>query len=165
MTHSHSRGSEPGPVAAGSLAEIEQERLGWNELVFLVGSLTPEERLVAGYYREPDWSVLDAMGHIGAWLAEAHLQLERIGVGTYEPREVDIDAINAQLLDAMRGQSWAVTWTQANAARTMLLLQWRALGDPSTDAGWWIRKAGPEHYAQHLPRLRDWVAELVERRP
>jgi hypothetical protein len=23
-----------------------------------------------------------------------------------------------------------------------------------------VRKAGPEHYAEHLPRLREWVKEL-----
>lgn len=165
MTSVDGADGEPGTMAADSLAAIERERQGWNELMFLVGSLTPEERLVVGYYRDPGWSVLDVVGHVGAWLAEAHLQLERIGAGTYEAREVDIDAINAQLLDAMRGQSWAVTWTQANAARTMLLTQLRALGDPSTDARWWIQKAGPEHYAQHLPRLRDWIAELLARRP
>jgi hypothetical protein len=34
------------------------------------------------------------------------------------------------------------------------------LNDPSQEATWWIAKAGPEHYAEHLPRLREWVAEL-----
>jgi len=24
----------------------------------------------------------------------------------------------------------------------------------------WIRKSGAEHYAEHLPRLREWVEEL-----
>ena len=28
------------------------------------------------------------------------------------------------------------------------------LPEPSPDAAWWIAKAGPEHYAQHVPRLR-----------
>jgi hypothetical protein len=106
---------------------------------------------------------VDVVGHVGAWLAEAHLQLERIVAGSYRPHEVDIDAINAQLLDAMHGQSWTVTWTQANAARTMLLLRWAALGQPDADARWWIHKAGPEHYAEHLPRLREWVTELAGR--
>jgi hypothetical protein len=26
----------------------------------------------------------------------------------------------------------------------------------------WIRKAGAEHYGEHLSRLRDWVAEQIE---
>ena len=28
------------------------------------------------------------------------------------------------------------------------------------DADRWVSKAGPEHYAEHLPRLREWVAEF-----
>ena len=35
--------------------------------------------------------------------------------------------------------------------------------DPPEEATWWIRKAGAEHYAEHLPRLREWVAELRSR--
>jgi hypothetical protein len=147
-----------------AIATLEQEHAGWHELLALINALGPEERLERGYYSDPDWSLVDVVGHIGAWLAEAHLQLERIAAGTYLAREIDIDAINAQLLDAMRGQSWSVAWTQANAARTMLLLRWAAIREPGPDARWWIRKAGPEHYDEHLPRLRDWVAELVARR-
>jgi len=30
----------------------------------------------------------------------------------------------------------------------------------SEDAAWWIEKAGPAHYAKHLPRLREWAEEL-----
>jgi len=146
------------------LATLDEEHLGWHELLALINDLTPEERLLQGYFTDPDWSVVDVVGHVGAWLAEAHLQLERIVAGSYRPHEVDIDAINAQLLDAMRGQSWTVTWTQANSARTMLLLRWAALVEPDADARWWIHKAGPEHYAEHLPRLRAWVTELAGRR-
>jgi len=25
-----------------------------------------------------------------------------------------------------------------------------------------VRKAGAEHYGEHLPRLRAWVAQLIE---
>jgi hypothetical protein len=146
------------------VATLDQEHRGWHELLALINALEPGERHVRGYYVDPDWSLVDVVGHIGAWLAEAGLQLERIAAGTYVPGEVDIDAINAQLLDAMRGQSWTVTWTQANAARTMLLLRWAEIGEPGPDARWWIHKGGPEHYDEHLPRLRDWVAELVGRR-
>ena len=32
------------------------------------------------------------------------------------------------------------------------------------EAAYWVRKAGPEHYAEHLPRLEAWVDE-VSRRP
>lgn len=145
-------------------AEIEAERAGWYELVDLVNRLTPRERLMPGYYRDPDWSVRDVAGHLGTWLAEAQIQLERIIVGTYGGHDVDIDSLNASFLEAMRDQPWEVAWVQANAGRSMMLLAWFELKTPSDEAAWWIRKAAAEHYAEHLERLREWVPELVARR-
>lgn len=146
------------------LAEIQAERAGWYELVELVRPLTDGERLEPGYYRDPDWSVRDAVGHIGTWLAEAHVQLERIAAGSYEGRDVDIDGLNATFLEAMRDQPWSVAWVQATAGRTMMLQDWYGLGEASAEAAWWIRKSAAEHYAEHLDRLRAWTGELVERR-
>jgi len=144
--------------------EIEAERRDWYELAGLVRSLTPAECLVPGYYRDPDWSVRDVAGHLGTWLAEAEVQLERITAGTYEGHDVDVDALNAAFLAAMCDQPWEVAWTQANAGRTMMLQAWYELREPADEAAWWVRKSGPEHYAEHLPRLRDWVAELIDQR-
>jgi hypothetical protein len=145
-------------------AEVESERAGWSELAHLVRSLTPAQCLVPGYYRDPDWSVRDLVVHIGTWLAEAEVQLERLRAGTYEGHDIDIDALNAQMLEAMRDQPWDVAWTQANAARTMMLQDWYALPDKDDEeAAWWVAKAGGEHYDEHLPRLREWVAEMKER--
>jgi hypothetical protein len=148
----------------GYATEIEAERRDWYELAALVRSLTPAECLVPGYYRDPDWSVRDVAGHLGTWLAEAEVQLERITAGTYEGHEVDIDALNAAFLAAMCDQPWEVAWTQANAGRTMMLQAWYELREPTDEAAWWVRKSGPEHYAEHLPRLRDWIGELIDQR-
>jgi hypothetical protein len=145
-------------------AEIEAEQRGWYELIALVRSLTPEECLEPGYRRDPDWTVRDVVAHLGCWLAEAETQLERIGAGTYEGHEVDVDALNASFLEAMSGQPWEVAWVQANAARTLLLQDWIALARPDDEAAWWIRKSGHDHYAEHLGRLREWVADLIARR-
>jgi hypothetical protein len=160
-------GSIPGPppVAHPYLAEIESERQGWYELLDLVRSLTPAECLEPGYYRDPDWTVRDLVAHLGTWLAEAQVQFVRISAGTYEGHEVDVDALNAELLDGMQGQPWAVAWLQARAARSRMLEEWYALGEPSGEAGWWIRKGAAEHFAEHLGRLREWTAELIARRP
>ena len=41
-----------------------------------------------------------------------------------------------------------------------MLQEWGALGEVTPDAERWIRKSGADHYAEHLPRLREWVAEI-----
>jgi hypothetical protein len=46
-----------------------------------------------------------------------------------------------------------------------MVQEWFALRDPTDEAAWWIRKSGGDHFAEHLDRLREWVAELVARRP
>jgi hypothetical protein len=146
------------------LAAIDAERHGWYELVRLVRSLTPQECLAPGYYRDPDWTVRDMVAHLGTWLAEAETQFERLHVGTYEGHAVDIDALNASFLAAMEGQPWHVAWVQANAGRTRMLETWSALAEPRDEADWWIRKSGADHYNEHLGRLREWTAELIARR-
>jgi hypothetical protein len=145
-------------------SDIEAERRGWYEMIGLVRVLTPEECLEPGYQEDPAWTVRDVVAHLGCWLAEAEVQLERMTAGTYEGHDIDVDALNVIFLDAMAGQPWDVAWVQANAARTILLQDWVALSEPSDEAAWWIRKSGYDHYAEHLDRLRDWVAELVARR-
>ena len=143
---------------------IEAERRSWYEIVALVRQLTPAECLVPGYYRDPDWSVRDLVGHLGTWCAEAASQFERLRAGTYQPHEVDIDALNALFLEALADQPWEVAWLQANAGRTRMVEAWSALREPSEEAEWWIRKCGTDHFAEHLDRLREWVPELVARR-
>ena len=144
--------------------EIAAERAGWYELVELVRALTPEECVEPGYYRDPDWTVRDLVAHLGTWLAEAQAQFERLTAGTYEGHDVDVDALNAALLEGMAGQPWSVAWLQANAGRTRMIEEWYGLHDPTDEAAWWIRKAASEHIAEHLDRLREWVTELHARR-
>jgi hypothetical protein len=154
----------PAPADHPHASEIEAERAGWYELVDLVRTLRPDECLEPGYYRDPDWTVRDLVAHVGTWLGEAQLQLERMSAGTYRGHDVDIDALNAELLAAMQGQPWEVAWIQANAARTRMLAVWFEFRERDAEAVWWIHKAGGEHYGEHLPRLRKWVPELVARR-
>lgn len=143
---------------------MDGERVGWYELVDLVRSLTPEECLVPGYYRVPDWSVRDVAAHLGAWLAEAEVQFERMIGGTYEGHDIDVDALNAEFHAALQDQPWEVAWIQANAGRTRMIQCWEELRAPTDEAAWWIRKSAVEHYSEHLGRLREWVAELISRR-
>jgi hypothetical protein len=152
------------PTGRPYAAELAAEREGWYEVERLIRSLTPAECLVPGYYRDPDWTVRDVVAHLGTWLAEAGQQLERMMAGTYRGHDIDIDGLNASFLAAMQGQPWEVAWPQASAARTRMLQAWGALPGPDDESAWWIHKAGPEHYAEHLGRLREWTAELITRR-
>lgn len=163
MSHSTTRLPEP-PSGHPYRADIEAERLGWYELVVLVRSLTADECLEPGYYSDPAWSVRDLVAHLGTWLAQAETQLERIRAGTYAGHDVDIDALNATMLEAMHDQPWEVAWVLANAGRTLMLQDWYALEERDDEAAWWVRKSGGAHYAEHVGRLREWVAELSERR-
>jgi hypothetical protein len=101
------------PVGHPFDAEIEAERAGWDELLELIHTLDPVEIARPGYYRDPDWSVVDLVAHLGMWLAEVGIQLERIRAGTYQWKDVDIDALNAEFLSGMHGQPWSVVLTQA----------------------------------------------------
>ena len=142
------------------LAEIELERERWEELIGLCRSLNLDERLAPGYYRDPDWSVKDMVAHIGTWLAEAEIQLFRIAAGTYVEEVLDVDALNDQFLNALRDHPWDVCWNQLLAARSQMIGAWTKLSVRTAAADAWVHKSGAAHYAEHLPRLREWVAEL-----
>jgi mycothiol maleylpyruvate isomerase-like protein len=136
----------------------EEARL-WAELYRLVDGL-PEERAGEPGYFEEGWSAKDLVAHIGSWLAEGGVCLERIRAGTYRAEEIDIDAMNATFVETMRNVPLPVVKSQAIAARSRMLHAWGELDDTPPEAVRWIEKSGPAHYAEHLPRLRDWVAEL-----
>jgi hypothetical protein len=138
---------------------LAAEDAGWSALHPLIERLTPAQAVRPGYYSE-GWSAKDLLAHIGAWLAEAGMMLERIAAGTYRHEDIDIDAVNRSSLDAMRDISFPIVKAQATSSRTRMLHAVLELKDLSPEAAWWVAKAGPEHYGQHLPRLREWVAEL-----
>jgi hypothetical protein len=148
------------PVLDPYDAEIHLEHERWSEIVTLCRSLTAEQQLLPGYFREPDWTVKDLVAHLGTWMAEAEVQLLQIEAGTYVDEPLDVDALNARFLDAMRDQDWATCWGQAVVARGQMLTVWGRLPARTGAADRWVRKSGAEHQAEHLPRLREWVAEL-----
>jgi Mycothiol maleylpyruvate isomerase N-terminal domain len=135
-----------------------EDRL-WSRLNGLVGSLPPDEVTAPGYFEE-GWSAKDLIGHIGSWLAEAGVVLERINAGTYRPEEIDIDAMNKEFYESMHDVAYPDVRAQTIAARNRMLRAWRSLPERSVEANRWIAKAGPDHYAEHLPRLEEWIREL-----
>src|SRR5438034_10227120 len=72
------------------LLMAREERL-WTELHDLVDSLPEGEVARPGYFAE-GWSAKDLIAHVGSWLAEAGVVLERMRSGTYRSEELDIDS-------------------------------------------------------------------------
>jgi hypothetical protein len=133
---------------------------GWHELHALIDSLPPAAVERSGYYEE-GWSAKDLLAHMGAWLAAAGVALEQIGSGSYRAAEIDIDALNGQYLETLRELPLDLVKAQADAARTRMLVAAAGVLSPSDDAAFWLSRAGADHYADHLPRLREWAKELA----
>ena len=136
----------------------EEGRL-WAELHDLVDSLPRDKVAEPGYFAE-GWSAKDLVAHIGSWLAEAGVVLERIRFHTYRPEEIGVDSMNETFYDSMRDVAFPDVRAQAFTARNQMLRAWRSLPETSAEADRWISKSGPEHYAEHLPRLWEWVHEV-----
>jgi hypothetical protein len=150
----------PTPTLESPEELVAREAAAWAELIGLAGVLSPEEAARRGYYPDTGWSVKDVLAHIGGWLAEAGLMLSRILAGTYRPDEVDIEAVNQRFFETMREVEYEIIRAQCWASRARMLGVLSELEERGPDALWWIRKAGPDHYHEHLPRLRAWVQEL-----
>ena len=112
------------PDEAIDLAEVlAAEDARWAEMHGLIGRLTPEQVVQPGYYRE-GWTAQDLLAHVGTWLAEAGMMLERIAAGTYHHGELDVDAVNERTLDAMHDIAFPVVTAQASAARARMGTRW-----------------------------------------
>lgn len=144
-------------------ADLAGEAEAWHRLHELMYRLTPEMADVPGYFRE-GWTAKDAVAHIGTWMAQGAQMLRRIAAGTYVDDEIDVDAENERFLAAMRDVPLDTVHLQAAAARSELLRAWAELPEVTPPAEYWVRKAGPEHMEEHLPRLEAWVDELSRRR-
>jgi hypothetical protein len=141
-------------------ALLEDEDRGWQELHATIESFSPEQAVVPGYYRE-GWTAKDAIGHIGAWLAAGAAALEQIRAGTFEePVPARIDELNERFLRSMRDVPLEQIKVQAVAAQTRLLQALAESSMSNATALAWVRKSGPDHYREHLPRLKEWLEEL-----
>jgi len=143
--------------------ELPGEAESWHRLHELIDRITPDIAEVPGYFEE-GWTAKDAVAHIGTWMAEGAQMLRRIAAGTYRDGEVDVDAENERFLAAMRDIPLETVHLQIASAHAELLRAWAQLPEITPAATYWVRKAGPEHVAEHLPRLEAWLDEVTARR-
>jgi hypothetical protein len=142
--------------------ELPGEAATWQRLHAIMKRLTPETASTPGYFEE-GWTAKDAVAHLGTWMAEGAQVLRQIAAGTYREGELDVDAANARFLEAMRDVPLDTVHLQAAAAHSELLGAWAQLRELTPAARFWVRKAGPDHLEEHLPRLEAWVDELTTR--
>ena len=143
--------------------QLPGEDEAWKRLHAVIDRITPDIASEPGYFEE-GWTAKDAVAHLGTWMAQGAQTLRQIAAGTYREGELDVDAENARFLDAMRDVPLETVHLQAAAAHRELLNAWAELPEVTPAAARWVRKAGPKHYAEHLPRLEAWVGELKGRR-
>ncbi|HXF58034.1 MAG TPA: maleylpyruvate isomerase N-terminal domain-containing protein [Actinomycetota bacterium] len=154
-----------GRAVAGSAEKAElcrEEDRAWEEVARVLESVPPEELEEPGYL--PGWSVKDLLAHLACWCSEAARAFQRMRVGTYRPRQIDVDAWNRRFYDAHRDLPPSVVRAEICAARARMLAEFNALPELSPEAVEWFRESGALHYGEHLPRLRAFVEELRARR-
>lgn len=141
---------------------LHDEADAWQHLHGLIDRVTPDIAELPGYFEE-GWTAKDVIGHLGAWMARGATALRQIAAGTYREGEIDVDAENAVYLETMRTVSLEMVHLQCGAAHADLLRAWAELPQITPEAAYWVRKAGPDHYAEHVPRLEAWLEELSQR--
>ena len=134
------------------LVAAEDER--WAELCAILAEL-PQDRMDEAI--TPDWSVKDLLAHVGCWMAEAAHVLERMRLGTWKRRRLDIDAMNAQFYEAFREADLKTVRTELESSRIRMLQEWQAIPEITEHAEEWFRESGPAHLDEHLPDLRRFA--------
>src|SRR5207237_4295667 len=119
---------------------VAEESRGWGSLREALGRVA-RERLEEPTLTAGGWSVKDVMFHIGAWCADAQVQLERIAAGTFEPRvdtTSDIEAQNAEWFELSKTLDVKTCEAELASARTMMLWAWSRLPNVTADAWEWF---------------------------
>jgi hypothetical protein len=137
---------------------LEKDDAAWADFRALIDDLTPEQAGQPGY--NGDWSVKDLMAHVGSWFAEAATMLEQMRMGTYTRERLDVDGLNERWFQTWRNQDLPVIKAELMAARARMLEEWGRLPEVDAEAKRWFSESTVEHYDEHLPRLREWTAQL-----
>jgi hypothetical protein len=138
---------------------MDAEEVRYLEFDALMDRLSREQKERVGYTER--WSAKDVYAHLGCWFAEAMVALEQIRMGTYTPRKLDIEALNEEFYEVWKDQDLSAVEAEFWSSRTRMLQEWGRLHEPNRLAQEWFKESGPNHYDEHLPRLREWVQEIT----
>jgi hypothetical protein len=134
---------------------LREEDRAWGALNALLDEI-PDERMTEPGLTE-DWTVKDLLGHLAYWMAEAAHVFERQHYNTYEKSSLDVDAINADVYQAMKDLDLSTVRTELDSARVRMLQEWWALPELTPEAEEWFMESGPGHLDEHLPDIERFV--------
>jgi len=134
---------------------VEEDR-AWSSLHALF------ERVPPSRFEDPQvtsggWSAKDVMFHVGAWLAEASRQLERIREGTYEEPRVTSQELNDEWFALSRTLDPVTVRAELEAGRVMARETLGTLGEVTPLVREWFEESGVLHYAEHAVSLERWL--------
>jgi hypothetical protein len=140
---------------------LADEDAGWHALAAVFERIPPE-RFAEPTLTRGGWSPKDAMFHIGAWMADCGLQLERMRAGTFrrgeETRET-IERQNQAWFELSRTMDERDVRAEFASARTRMCEEFGEMPEVTQDAWEWFEESGPLHYAEHLQDLRVFVGD------
>jgi hypothetical protein len=141
------------PQLGSMLLEEDQ---GWRRLHALLRRI-PTHRLDEPTVTPEGWSPKDVMFHIGAWLAEAARQLDRMREGTYRPQEDTVEELNSAWFALSRTLDVPTARAELESARVIARDALGALPLLTTDARGWFEESAWLHYAEHVVDLERWL--------
>jgi hypothetical protein len=138
---------------------IADEASGWKRLVDVFARI-PAERFEEPTLTPEGWSPKDAMFHVGAWMNDCGLQLERIRAGSFDPAEETRESIerqNAEWFRHSRMMDPAEVKSGFEAARARMINEFGRMTEVSPEAWEWFEESGSLHYAKHASDLQAWL--------
>jgi hypothetical protein len=135
---------------------IVEEDEGWLAFHASVQRI-PASRIDEPKVTSEGWSPKDVMFHVGAWLAEASRQLERIREGTYEEPLATTQQQNDEWFALSRTLDPGTVRTELEASRVMARGSLGTLESVTPLAREWFEESGALHYAEHLTSLDRWL--------
>jgi len=133
-----------------------EEEQRWAELRVVLRRI-PKARLEEPGVTDEGWSPKDVMFHVGAWLALAARQLERIREGTYAADDTTTDDRNRAWFALSQTLDISTVRAELESSRLMAHEALAGLTEVTPEAREWFEESAPLHYAEHLPDLVRWL--------
>jgi hypothetical protein len=135
---------------------LREEEEGWDRLHAVLGRI-PSDRLDEPGVTDEGWSPKDVMFHVGAWLAEAARQLERIREGTYEVEDDAVEDRNRAWFALSKTLDVPTVRAELGSSRVMAREAVTGLVELTPEAREWFEESAGLHYAEHVRDLARWL--------